>query len=100
VACRTAQATQAIGVLCLAFPLLPPQRQGSTKKPESRQPELNAVEVPMLIVQGRNDSFGMPRSDTGRARTVVRVNGDHGLKGDAQAVAGAIRSWLGDLVAR
>ena len=47
VACRTAAATGAKGVLCLAFPLHPPGR------PEkSRLDELDQVEVPVLIVQG------------------------------------------------
>ena len=42
-------------VLCLAFPVHPPGR------PEkSRLEELDAVEVPVLVVQGERDPFGMP----------------------------------------
>src|SRR3954451_6640457 len=59
VACRTADMTGAAAVLCLAFPLQPPARAGKEPSP-SRQPELDAVEVPMLIVQGERDRFGMP----------------------------------------
>ena len=55
VACRTAAATGAAGVLCLAFPLHPPGRPD-----KSRLPELEAVTVPVLIVQGESDPFGMP----------------------------------------
>ena len=61
VACRTAQSTGAAAVLCLAFPLQPPRRSGSAPAP-SRLPELDAVTVPMLVVQGTRDRFGMPPS--------------------------------------
>lgn len=96
VACRTAGATRAIGVLCLAFPLLPPRRSGATPA-ASRLPELEAVTVPTLIVQGANDPFGVPPAAGGRE--VVLVQGDHSLRSDAQAVAAAARAWLRGLVA-
>jgi predicted alpha/beta-hydrolase family hydrolase len=96
VACRTAAATGAIGVLCLAFPLQPPRRTGPPVA--SRLPELESVEVPVLVIQGERDMFGMPPE--GRSRTVVRVTGDHGLKADRAAIAAAARSWLEALVSR
>jgi predicted alpha/beta-hydrolase family hydrolase len=87
VACRTAAATGAAGVLCLAFPVHPPGR------PEkSRLDELDAVQVPVLVVQGERDPFGMP--PPAPDRTVAKVAGDHGLKSDPEAVAAAVRSWL------
>jgi uncharacterized protein len=87
VACRTAGATGASAVLCLAFPVHPPG------KPEkSRLAELDAVRVPVLVVQGERDPFGMP--PTAPDRTVVKVAGDHSLKTDLEAVAAAIGSWL------
>ena len=89
VACRTAEATGAAAVLCLAFPLLPPRRSGA---PQSRLPELDAVAVPVLVVQGERDRFGMPPA--GPRRTVVRVPGDHGPKADPEAVAAAVEGWL------
>jgi uncharacterized protein len=89
VACRTADATEAIAVLCLAFPLVPPRR---TKPAPSRLPELDAVRVPTLVVQGESDPFGMP--PPGPNRTVARVRGDHSLRTDLDAVAAAVRSWL------
>jgi len=85
---RTAEETDAAGVLCLAFPLRPPGRPDAP----SRLPELNAVRVPVLVVQGRSDPFGMPRGS--KARKVVRVDGDHGLKSDRAAVEAAVRDWL------
>jgi len=92
VACRTAAATASIGVVCLAFPLLPPQRANASKPSPSRLPELDAVAVPALVVQGVNDRFGMPPGGPGR--TVVQVAGDHGLKTDLPAVQAAVAEWL------
>ncbi len=89
VACRTATATGAVGVLCLAFPLQPPRRAAPAP---SRLSELDAVTVPTLVVQGSRDAFGIPPA--GRKRTVVQVAADHGLKTDLEAVAAAVRDWL------
>jgi predicted alpha/beta-hydrolase family hydrolase len=96
VACRSAGVTGSIGVLCLAFPLQPPQRASATKPTPSRLPELEAVTVPMLVVQGRGDRFGMPPD--GPHRTVVAVAGDHGLKSDLTAVGDAVAGWLARLL--
>jgi predicted alpha/beta-hydrolase family hydrolase len=98
VACRTAEATGAVAVLCLAFPLLPPQRRAAATPAQSRLPELDAVRVPMLVVQGARDRFGMPPAAPGR--TVVQVPGDHGLKTDLPAVAAAVQGWLPGIVAQ
>lgn len=87
VACRTAGAVDAAGVLCLAFPLHPPGRPEKT-----RQPELDAVSVPTLVVQGVSDPFGMPAA--GESHELVTVPGDHSLKADLDAVAAAVESWL------
>jgi uncharacterized protein len=97
VACRTAAALGAIGVLCLAFPLRPPPRAGKEPGP-SRLPELDAVTVPALAVQGANDRFGIPPA--GAQRTVVRVQGDHSLRSDLEAVAEAVDAWLSDEFSR
>ena len=94
VACRTAEATGAVGVLCLAFPLRPPRRSGDAP---SRLPELDAVTVPVLVVQGERDPFGIPPGSADR--TVAIVAGDHGLKADLPAVAEAVRSWLSERAA-
>jgi predicted alpha/beta-hydrolase family hydrolase len=91
VACRTAEPTGAVAVLCLAFPLQPPRRAASSTA-QSRLSELDAVKVPTLVVQGASDPFGMPPA--GPRRTVVEVPGNHGLKTDLDAVAAAIRPWL------
>lgn len=92
VACRTAADVSADAVLCLAFPEHPPG------KPEkSRQDELDAVEVPALVVQGKSDPFGLPKAGPGRE--VVVVAGNHGLKSDLDAVGEAVASWLAKILA-
>jgi predicted alpha/beta-hydrolase family hydrolase len=93
VACRTAAAVGAVGVVCLAFPLRPPGRRDAP----SRLPELDAVAVPTLVVQGEHDPFGMPPG--GRLRTVVQVAGDHGLKAEVASVESAVHAWLAEVLA-
>jgi len=87
VACRTVAATGAAGVVCLAFPLQPPGRASAP----SRLPELDAVSVPTLVVQGERDPFGIPPASA--SRSVVLVPGDHSLRA-APAVKEAVRAWL------
>jgi uncharacterized protein len=94
VACRTAEATGAVAVLCVAFPLQPRRRSGTA---ESRLPELDGVRVPMLVVQGARDPFGMPPGT--ELRTVVPVPGTHSVSTDLDAVADAVRAWLPGVVA-
>jgi uncharacterized protein len=91
VACRTAADTGAVAVLCLAFPLHPPGRPAVT-----RQDELDAVSVPVLVVQGASDPFGMPAP--GPSRTVVTVAGNHSLRSDREAVRTAVSNWLSEVL--
>jgi predicted alpha/beta-hydrolase family hydrolase len=87
VACRTAAATQAAAVVCLAFPVHPPGR------PEkSRLDELDAVKVPVLVVQGERDPFGMPPRR--RGRKLIVVEGDHSLRRGVAAYSEAVADWL------
>jgi len=87
VACRTAAAAGAAGVLCLAFPVHPPGR------PEKdRLAELALPTVPVLVVQGETDPFGRPPPAPGRE--VVLLRGDHSLRSDAPGLREAVRGWL------
>jgi uncharacterized protein len=95
VACRTVEAAAAVAVICLAFPLQPPRRKEG-QSPPSRLDELDAVTVPVLVVQGARDRFGMPPA--GPARTVVQVNGDHSLRTDLGAVREAVGAFLRGLI--
>lgn len=87
VACRTAAEGQAVAVLCLAFPAHPPGRPEKT-----RLPELDAVEVSTLVVQGENDPFGRPSG--AHHREVVLLPGDHNLKADLEGVHRVVGEWL------
>ena len=90
VACRTATAAGARGVIALAFPLHPPGR------PErSRQGELDAAGVPVLVLQGASDPFGMPEPSTlrGRRREVVVLPGDHALRREHPTIAAQARRF-------
>jgi uncharacterized protein len=90
VACRTATELGAQAVLCLAFPLQPPQRKGKPPSPD-RLPELEAVTVPTLVVQGESDQFGIPPE--GPKRTVMLVPGTHTLR-KMEPIADAVAAWL------
>jgi predicted alpha/beta-hydrolase family hydrolase len=90
VACRTAAQTAAAGVLCLAFPVHPPGKPEKT-----RLLELDAVEVPVLVVQGASDPFGMPPAAPGRE--VVELRGNHSLKSDVNGLRSAVGEWLARL---
>jgi predicted alpha/beta-hydrolase family hydrolase len=92
VACRTAGAAGAAGVVALAFPVHPPG------KPEnSRLDELAAPTVPVLVVQGERDPFGMPPEDPNR-RLVVIPGAQHSLRTDVAVVAAAVSSFVADLL--
>jgi predicted alpha/beta-hydrolase family hydrolase len=91
VACRTATAGHAAGVLALAFPLHPP---GHPER--SRLDELAGLSVPVLVVQGDRDPFGMPPAADGRR--IVVVPGDHSLRSAAEPIRLAVAAFLTSLV--
>jgi predicted alpha/beta-hydrolase family hydrolase len=74
-AARCARRMGASAYLALAFPLHPPG------KPEkSRLDELEAVEVPTLIIQSERDTFGTPEEFPERFDMTVVPGADHGFK--------------------
>ena len=94
VACRTAVASGAIGVVALAFPLHPPGR------PElSRLAELDEAGVPVLIVQGDRDPFGMPPPALGRELRVIN-GATHSLKRELPAIGAAVTRFVTSVAAR
>jgi predicted alpha/beta-hydrolase family hydrolase len=94
VACRTADACGAAGVVALAFPVHPPG------KPENdRLAELDAANVPVLVVQGDRDPFGMPPPASGRTIVVI-AGADHALRKDTAVIAAAVTGFVTSVVAR
>jgi uncharacterized protein len=95
VACRTADATGAVGILALAFPLHPP---GHPEK--SRAPELE-VGVPLLVLQGARDPFGGPDQFPPRVAVHEVSGADHRLAGPALSAAVSVAvDWLSATLAR
>lgn len=94
VACRTAVASGAIGVVALAFPVHPPGR------PElSRLSELDEAGVPVLVIQGDRDPFGLPPPRYGRQLHVIN-GADHALRRELPAIASAVTRFVTSVAAR
>jgi uncharacterized protein len=94
VACRTARAAGARAVVALAFPLHPPGR------PErSRADELRRAGVPVLVVNGDHDPFGVPDS-ADASRVVVLPGETHTLSRRPRQIRETVESWLGEALVR
>lgn len=94
VACRTADAVGAVAVVALAFPLHPPGRPERSRLAELEQPT-----VPVLVVQGDRDAFGVPPESARRA--VVLIPGaDHSLSKAPAAVAAAVLEFVTSVLGR
>lgn len=94
-ACRTAQAAGAVAVIALAFPLHPPGKAGVPEK--SRAGELRSAGVPVLVINGDRDPFGVP--DAADADRLVVLKGEtHTLAKQRATIVSAITSWLSERV--
>ena len=94
VACRTARQAGAVAVIALAFPLHPPGKADDPSR--SRAGELRAAGVPVLVINGDRDPFGVPdAADT--AKLVVLPGETHSLSGHAQAITAEVESLLGEI---
>lgn len=87
VACRTAGAVGAAGVVALAFPLHPPG------KPERSRAEELRTGLPTLVVNGSTDPFGVPDAAPG-VELVVLDGERHDLRKAPDAVGRAVVGWL------
>jgi uncharacterized protein len=105
VACRTAAAVGASGVVALAFPLRPPGRRagpgsGGTSDSPTREAELHAATeggAQVLVVNGDKDPFGIPAP--GDAIQVVTLKGEsHSLSRHPAVVTDAVTGWLRGVV--
>ena len=91
-ACRTAAAAGARAVVALAFPLHPPGRPG-----RSRAAELRQAGVPVLVVNGDRDPFGVP-DRTDASRVVVLPGETHALSRHPQVTGQAVEAWLREVL--
>jgi uncharacterized protein len=87
VACRTAAAVGASGILALAFPLHPPG-----KPDKSRDGELDTG-LPTLVINGDRDPFGVPTERPG-VMVTVRPGLRHDLRGDLRGTAALATDWM------
>ncbi|SCL19016.1 hypothetical protein GA0070616_1644 [Micromonospora nigra] len=87
VACRTATAVGAAGVVALAFPLHPPGRPERTRAAEL------GTGLPTLVVNGDRDPFGVPEPGP-QVRVVTRPGERHDLRGDPPGTAALVVDWL------
>jgi predicted alpha/beta-hydrolase family hydrolase len=97
VACRTARALRADGVVALAFPLRPPARRGATPSAAAAAERARAAELltglPTLVVNGDRDPFGVPAPAPG-VRVEVRPGERHDLRRDPAGTAAVVVEWL------
>jgi len=90
VACRTARALDAAGIVALAFPLHPPGKAGDPTK--SRAAEL-LTGLPTLVVNGDRDPFGVPSPGPG-IELFLRPGEGHDLRREPAAIGTAVVGWL------
>jgi predicted alpha/beta-hydrolase family hydrolase len=90
VACRTAAAAKATGVICLAYPLHPPGRPEKTRADELRTAGPGAE---VVVLNGDRDPFGIP--DPADAALVHVLKGEtHALKKAGPEIAQVLEPWL------
>ena len=87
VACRTAAALGAAGVLALAFPLHPPGR------PERSRADELPLDRPVLVVNGDRDPFGVP-DPAGAVDVLIRPGATHDLRKELAGTAELVLAWL------
>ncbi|WP_280430408.1 alpha/beta family hydrolase [Nocardia brasiliensis] len=89
VACRTAVAVGARGVLALSFPLHPPGKPEKTRRTEL----VAAAPVEVVVINGSSDPFGVP--DPADAAEVRVIAGQpHSFRTGFDVIADTVTPWL------
>ncbi|MFI6042304.1 alpha/beta family hydrolase [Nocardia sp. NPDC051321] len=89
VACRTAVAVQARGVIALSFPLHPPGKPEKTRREEL----LDAGDIEVVVINGGSDPFGIP--DAADAAEVRVIPGQpHSFRTGFDVIADTVTPWL------
>jgi uncharacterized protein len=98
VACRTAGALRADGVLALAFPLHPPGRPEKSRAGEAQL--VTDAGTPLMVIQGESDPFGSPqevRRALGPGAQVIAASGAHSFSKAPVDVLAAATTFLSEL---
>lgn len=89
VACRTAAAAGARGVIALSFPLHPPGKPERSRRVEL----LAAADIDVVVINGGSDPFGIPDpDDAAEVRVVPGQN--HSFRKGFDIIAETITPWL------
>ncbi|WP_067476709.1 alpha/beta hydrolase family protein [Nocardia amamiensis] len=89
VACRTAVAARARGVIALSFPLHPPGKPENSRRDELLAPG----DIEVVVVNGAHDPFGIP--DPADAAEVRIVPGQpHSFRAGFDLIAETVTPWL------
>lgn len=89
VACRTARAAGARGVLALSFPLHPPGKPEKTRREEL----LATGDIEVVVVNGEKDAFGVP--DAADAAQVGVIPGQpHSFRTGFDLITEIVEPWL------
>jgi len=98
VACRTAGAVRADGVLALSFPLHPPGRPEKSRAVEALM--VTDAGTPLAVIQGEKDPFGSPpevSSALGAGAEVIQARGAHSFTKAPADVLAAATTFLSNL---
>ncbi|CAM4499431.1 alpha/beta family hydrolase [Nocardia ninae] len=89
VACRTAIAVEARGVIALSFPLHPPGKPEKSRRAEL----LEAGDIEVVVINGGSDPFGIP--DAADAAEVRVIPGQpHSFRTGFDVIADTVTPWL------
>ncbi|MFC8046477.1 alpha/beta family hydrolase [Nocardia sp. NPDC057353] len=89
VACRTATAVGAVGVLALSFPLHPPGKPERSRREEL----LAAAEAEVVVINGGSDPFGIP--DAGDVAELHVITGQpHSFRRGFDEIEAVVEPWL------
>lgn len=89
VACRTAVAVQARGVIALSFPLHPPGKPEKTRRAEL----LDTGDVEVVVINGGSDPFGIPdAADAAEVRVILGQ--PHSFRTGFDVIADTVTPWL------
>ncbi|WP_040838846.1 alpha/beta hydrolase family protein [Nocardia brevicatena] len=89
VACRTAAAAGARGVIALSFPLHPPGKPERSRRVEL----LAAADIDVVVINGGSDPFGIPDPDDAAEVRVVPGQ-HHSFRKGFDVIGETITPWL------